>query len=221
MAIEGTRRWINLWVHEPRRRASLWRQITPPQIFVASFLALIALGAIGLRTLPGIYIGEPLGWSDAIFTSASAVCVTGLIVVDTATYFTTAGQAFLLLLIQLGGLGMITFSTLIILALGRRLSLRHEMVSASAAEVAPYIDYRHLTRSVVLFTLTFEVLGALLLLMDWVPRFGFRAAIWPAVFHAISAFCNAGFSTFSDNLVGFNTDVSTLFTIMGLIVVGG
>src|SRR5687767_9092158 len=172
MAIEGTRRWINLWVHEPRRRASLWRQITPPQIFVASFLALIALGAIGLRSLPGIYTGEPLGWLDALFTSASAVCVTGLIVVDTATYFTQAGQAFVLLLIQLGGLGMITFTSLIIVALGRRLSLRHEALAASGAESAPNVDPRKLTRDVVRFTLAFEALGAALLYALWVPRLG-------------------------------------------------
>ncbi|NIQ58623.1 MAG: potassium transporter TrkH, partial [Gammaproteobacteria bacterium] len=78
----------------------------------------------GLETIPGLYTGPGLSWLDALFTATSAVCVTGLIVVDTATYFTTVGQAYLLLLIQLGGLGIITFTTLIIVALGRRLSLR-------------------------------------------------------------------------------------------------
>jgi trk system potassium uptake protein TrkH len=221
VAIEGTRRWINLWVHEPRRRASLWRQITPPQLFVASFLALIALGAIGLRTLPGIYTGEPLGWSDAIFTSASAVCVTGLIVVDTATYFTITGQAFLLLLIQLGGLGMITFSTLIILALGRRLSLRHEQLVSPGAEVAPHVRARSLTRTVVRFTLLIEAAGAAVLYLASAPRLGWKAAAWPAVFHSVSAFCNAGFSVFSDSLIGFQRSPVVLVVIMVLIIAGG
>lgn len=221
MAIAGTRRWINLWVHEPQRRASLWRQITPPQLFVASFLTLIALGAIGLRTLPGIYTGEPLDWTDAIFTAASAVCVTGLILVDTATYFTTAGQAFLLLLIQLGGLGMITFTTLIILALGRRLSLRHEQLSSPGADVAPQIRARSLTHTVVRFTLLVEAAGAALLYVAWAPRLGWKEAAWPAVFHAVSAFCNAGFSVFSDSLIGFQRSPVVLIVIMLLIVAGG
>ncbi|MGQ0714144.1 MAG: TrkH family potassium uptake protein [Gemmatimonadaceae bacterium] len=219
--LAGTRRWINLWVHERPRRASFWRQLTPPQLFVSSFLILIGLGAVGLRTLPGLYTREPLGWTDAIFTAASAVCVTGLIVVDTATYFTTAGQAFLLLLIQLGGLGMITFTTLIILALGRRLSLRHEQLVSPGAEVAPQIRARSLTRTVVQFTLLVEAAGAVVLYAAWVPRFGWKAAAWPAVFHSVSAFCNAGFSIFSNSLIGLQRSPVVLVIIMLLIVAGG
>jgi trk system potassium uptake protein len=219
MTLPGLRRLRERW--QADRRWRWWRRLTAPQLFVGSFLLLILFGTLGLRFLPGIYTGDRLGWIDALFTATSAVCVTGLTVVDTATYFTLAGQAFILLLIQLGGLGIITFSTIIILALGRKLSLRQEIVSTSLAEVAPYIDYRHLARSVLLFTFVFELLGALLLLLDWLPRFGFGAALWHAVFHSIAAFCNAGFSTFSDNLVGLRSDASTLLTIAGLIVVGG
>lgn len=198
-----------------------WRSLTPPQLFVGSFLLLIIAGTLGLRLLPGLYVADGLGWIDSLFTATSAVCVTGLVVVDTSTHFTRTGQAFLLLLIQLGGLGMVTFTTLIILALGRKLSLRQERVSASQAEVAPYIDFRHLTRNVLVFTLTFEALGALFLLFAWLPRFGAGDALWHAVFHAISAFCNAGFSTFSDSLAGFQRDGFSLHVIMGLIVIGG
>lgn len=103
-------------------------------------------GTLGLRWLPGLYTGPGLGWLDAVFTATSAVCVTGLIVVDTATYFTPLGQGFLLLLIQLGGLGIITFTTIIILLLGGRLSLRQERVVGAATEVAPHVDFRHLRR---------------------------------------------------------------------------
>jgi trk system potassium uptake protein TrkH len=202
-------------------RASLWRRLTPAQLFVASFLLLILLGTLGLKTIPGLYTGAPLGWLDALFTATSASCVTGLVVVNTATYFTPAGQAFLLLLIQLGGLGMITLTTLIILALGRRLSLRNEAISASGAEVAPHVSPQRLVRDVVRFTLLIEAAGALLLYLLWAPRLGALAAVWPAVFHAISAFCNAGFSTFPDSLLGFQRSPGTLLIIGSLITAGG
>jgi trk system potassium uptake protein TrkH len=198
-----------------------WRNLTPPQFFVFSFILLIVAGTVGLKKLPGLCTGAGLTWIDALFTSASAVCVTGLIVVDTATYFTTAGQAFVLGLIQLGGLGMITFATLIITMLGGRLTLQQEMISRSMAEVAPHIEYRRLTRNIVLFTLFIEGVGALLLYLSWVPQFGWREAAWPAVFHSVSAFCNAGFSTFSDSLIGFADEPHILLVIAALIVAGG
>ncbi|AEN72085.1 TrkH family potassium uptake protein [Rhodothermus marinus] len=205
--------------HPPRE--SFWRRLSPPQLFVGSFLLLILLGTLGLKTLPGLYTGAPLSWLDALFTATSAVCVTGLIVVDTATYFTVWGQAFILLLIQLGGLGIITFTTVLIVALGRRLSLRQQALAASAVEAAPHVDYRQLARDVVRFTFLIEAAGALLLYLGFLPELGWRGAFWPAVFHAISAFCNAGFSTFSDSLVGFRTNPVVLVVVMVLIVVGG
>lgn len=204
-----------------RPAESLWRRLTPPQLFVGSFALLVGLGTLGLRLLPGLYVGERLGWLDSLFTAASAVCVTGLIVVDTATYFTTAGQAFVLLLVQLGGLGVIVFATVIIAALGRRLSLRHEALVANTAEVVPHVDYQHLVRNVILFTLAFEAIGALALYALWVPDLGWGGAAWPAFFHSISAFCNAGFSVYSDSLVGYQEAPATLAVVMALIVVGG
>ena len=201
--------------------ARLRRLLTPARLLVASFLALIALGTVGLVVLPGLHTGERLSWLDALFTATSAVCVTGLIVVDTATHFTAAGQAFILLLIQLGGLGILTFTTLLILALGRRLSLHHEAVTANAAEIAPDIDFKQLVKNVVRFTLAFEAGGALLLFGLWLPRFPPAEAAWHALFHAVSAFCNAGFSTFSDSLVGFRAAPVTLGVVMTLIVLGG
>src|SRR5688572_1628556 len=209
------------WLGHGERRRSLWRRLTPPQLFVASFLALVVVGTLGLRMLPGLYTGARLGWLDALFTATSAVCVTGLIVVDTATHFTTAGQAFLLLLIQLGGLGMITFTTLIILALGRRLSLRHERLSSATAEVAPHVPAERLTRDIVLFTLGIEAAGTAALYALWAPRLGWADAAWPALFHAVSAFCNAGFSTFSDSLMGFQGGAATLLAVAALLLAGG
>ena len=216
-----TRRWVNAEAAAQGKRRPLWRELSAPQLFAGSFLLLILFGTVGLKVLPGLYTGEELGWLDALFTATSAVCVTGLIVVDTATYFTTAGQAFILLLIQLGGLGMLTFTTMIILALGRRLSLRQEAVTATSFDIAPHVDRRRLTRNVVVFTFVIEAAGALALYLLWIPRFGWTGALWPAVFHSVSAFCNAGFSTFSDSLIGFQTAPWTLLVIMALIVVGG
>lgn len=203
------------------RRLRLWQKLTPPQLFVGSFALLIAFGTLGLKFLPGLYVGQELGWQDALFTSTSAVCVTGLIVVDTATHFTRTGQAFLLLLIQLGGLGMLAFTSLIIMVLGRRLSLRAETLTASGRTAAPHIDPRRLTFDVVRFTITFEAIGAAALYALWVPRFGWSGAAWPAVFHSISAFCNAGFSTFSDSLVGFRESPASMSVVMVLIIAGG
>jgi trk system potassium uptake protein TrkH len=203
------------------RRPSAWRRISAPQLFVGSFLALVTLGTLGLRLLPGLAHGPRLGWLDAAFMATSAVCVTGLSVVDTGAYFTTAGQAFLLVLIQLGGLGMLTFTTVIILALGRRLSLRQETLITNVAESGPRVPPEVLLRDVVRFTLAIEAAGALLLLVTWGPRLGWREAVWPAVFHAVSAFCNAGFSTFSDSLVGFQRSPATLLVVGLLVVVGG
>lgn len=215
------RRLANRWDLPLGGQTNLWQRMTPPQLFVGSFLLLVLLGTLGLKLLPGLYRGEPLGWQDALFTSTSAVCVTGLIVVDTATYFTTAGQGFILLLIQLGGLGMLAFTSLIITALGRRLSLRAESLSEGARGAAPHIDSRQLTIDVVRFTFLFEFIGAVLLYALWVPRFGWTGALWPAIFHSISAFCNAGFSTFSDSLVGFQQSPGSTAVIMLLLVSGG
>ena len=203
------------------RITALRRALTPERLLVLSFAGLILLGTVGFKALPGLYVGPELGWLDALFTATSAVCVTGLIVVDTATYFTVAGQAYVLLLIQLGGLGIVTFTTLAVIALGRRLSLHHEAVTATTANIAPEVDYRHLVRGVVRFTLVFEAIGALVLFMLWLPRFGVTEALWHAVFQAVSAFCNAGFSTFSDSLTGFRGSPLSLATVMALIVLGG
>jgi len=201
--------------------ASFRHFLTPPRLLLGSFLGLIAFGTAGLKVLPGLYAGPGLGWVDALFTATSAVCVTGLIVVDTATYFTLGGQAFLLLLIQLGGLGILTFTTLVILAVGGRPSMHHEAVTATHADVSESIDFRRLVRNVVAFTFLLEAVGAVLLFAAFAPRFATATATWHAVFQAVSAFCNAGFSTFSDSLMGFQAAPAVQGVVMTLIVVGG
>ncbi|MBM3320252.1 MAG: potassium transporter TrkH [Candidatus Eisenbacteria bacterium] len=204
------------------RALARWdRHLTPPRLLAGSFLLLILVGAAGFLLLPGLYTGEPLGPLDSLFTSASAVCVTGLVVADTATRFTPFGQAYLLLLIQLGGLGIITLSSMIILALGGRLSLSHQAAAAAGSEVAPRIEFKHLIRNVVVFTLFFEAAGALLLSLLWAGRFEGTDAVRHAIFHAVSAFCNAGFSSFSTSLSPFREDPAPLLIVAALILVGG
>jgi trk system potassium uptake protein TrkH len=198
-----------------------WRALSPSQLFVGSFLLLVLTGTVGFKVLPCLYTGPPLSWLDALFTATSAICVTGLIVVDTATYFTTWGQAYVLLLIQLGGLGIITFTSLILVALGRRLSLRQESLTGETAGVAEHVDDRDLIWAIFRFTFAAELVGGLLLYACWVPQFGWDGAVWPAVFHAVSAFCNAGFSTFTTSLMGFQAHLPLLGVVMALIVVGG
>ena len=212
-----------LWDVPVGRAPSFWRRLTPPQLLIASFALLVVLGTLGLKFIPGLYTGEPLGWVDAFFTATSAVCVTGLTVVDTATYFTPLGQAFILLLVQLGGLGTLTLTSLIIVALGGRLSLRQEALSVGSPMEIGYhkINPRRLLRDVVLFTFGFEMIGAVALYVIWLPRFGWEEAAWHAVFHSVMAFCNAGFSTFSDNLMSFQSAPGTQLVISGLVVVGG
>jgi trk system potassium uptake protein len=212
-----------IWDLPTGRRPSLWRRLTPPQLFVGSFAALIAFGTLGLKLLPGLYTGEPLGWLDALFTATSAVCTTGLTVVDTATRFTLRGQAFLLLLVQLGGLGILTFTSLILVALGGRLSLRQEALSIDPSRDVGYhkISPRSLARAVILFTFGIEAVGAVLLYVLWVPRFGWEGALWPAVFHSVNSFCNAGFSTFSDSMVSFQRSPLTLGVVSALVIAGG
>jgi trk system potassium uptake protein len=209
-----------LFAFVARIRRALNR-LSSPAIFVLSFLALIATGTAGLLVLPGLYAGARLGALDALFTMTSAVCVTGLIVVDTATYFSIWGQLWILLFLQLGGLGLITLTSVIIGSLGRRLSFRTEMIAVVAPNGHRDVEIWQLALSVTRFTLAVEAAGALLLFILWLPDLPMAAALWHAVFHAVSAFCNAGFSTFSDSLMSWRTSPGTLLVVAALIVVGG
>jgi trk system potassium uptake protein TrkH len=210
------------WDAPVGHRPSLWHRLTPPQLFVGSFALVILFGTLGLKLIPGLYTGEPLDWLDALFTATSAVCVTGLVIKDTAVHFTPLGQAFLLLLIQIGGLGMLTFTSLVFIALGGRLSLRQEALSSGSPIGVPgELHPRRLLLDVVRFTFACESIGAILLYVQWAPRVGWIEAIWPSVFHAVSSFCNAGFSIFSDNLVSYRDSPGTLAVIAALIVLGG
>jgi trk system potassium uptake protein TrkH len=195
--------------------------LSAPQLLLGSFAGLIAFGTAGFLLLPGLWVGPRAGFVDALFTATSAVCVTGLTVIDVSTRLTAAGQAWLLALIQLGGLGILTIAALAAGTLGRRLSLEVEEATAGPAALLPLGGWRALVRSVVTATFAIECAGAVALWVAWRGDLGAAGAIWPAVFSAISAFCNAGFSVFAHSLEGYADDLPTLAVVGALIVLGG
>lgn len=197
-----------------------WHNLSPTGLFVASFALLVAIGTAGLMLLPGLYAGPPLSFIEALFTMTSAVCVTGLAVVDTATYFTFWGQLWIVTFIQLGGLGLFALTTLIIGALGRRLSLRSEMLTLPRAEISSRRNVKEIVFAVARFTFVVEGVGAVLIFVHFLGSYGPAQAAWHAVFHAISAFCNAGFSTFSNSLQDYAGNPFVLVPIALLVIIG-
>ena len=194
--------------------------IHPPRLLALSFLAAIIAGSL-LLLLPAATSSGKIKIIDALFTSTSAICVTGLIVVDTASYFSSVGQVIIIVLIQLGGLGIMTFSSFILVTAGRRVSLTDKLVVEGSFRPSAISNFQELIRDVFVFTVAIEGLGALLLLIRFGQKWPFPRALALSVFHSISAFCNAGFSLFSENLMGFRGDVLVNLVMIFLIVLGG
>lgn len=193
----------------------------PALLLMVGFAATCVLGAI-LLSFPAASAGGSFALIDALFTATSAVCVTGLIVVDTPTAWSGFGQALLLLLIQVGGLGIMVLSTFATVLLGGRLGLRGQHALEEVLEMtAPGQAYR-LARFIVLSTLGIEAFGALLLMLSFRGHgLAWSDAAWRGVFHAVSAFCNAGFALQSDSLMMFAADPWTLRIIETLVIAGG
>lgn len=194
--------------------------VHPPRLLAMSFLVAIIVGTIMLSLPYSTHSGR-ISLIDALFTSTSAICVTGLTVVDTPTYFSPFGLGVLLVLIQLGGLGIMTFSSFILLTAGRRVSLSDKLVVEGTFRPSAISDFRSLLRDVFLFTLGFELAGAAVLIFKFSGMWSFSRALVLSVFHSISAFCNAGFSLFSDSLEAFRGDIVVNLTMVFLIVFGG
>lgn len=205
--------------YNPKRQGV--RRLSSAELLAGSFLFLIILGTVGLKTLPGLYTGAPFSWGDALFTATSAICITGLVVQDTGTFLTFWGQLYLLILIQIGGVGILTLASLILTGLGFRPSLRAEIAIAQTPGSFMHFPAKHLILDIVRFTLFFELLGAIALWLLWGPSLGWKEAFWPACFHSVSAFCNAGFSTFPDSLTGVIQPIPSLLIISCLIITGG
>jgi trk system potassium uptake protein TrkH len=194
----------------------------PEALLVGSFGGVILMGALLLR-LPWAHLAGRVNFLDALFTSTSAVCVTGLVVVDTGTDFTRFGQIVIILLIQAGGLGIMTFAALMFQFLGRRLSLRSQSVlHGSFFQQDIGVNFKTMFRRILWLTAVAELLGVAVLFAALLPQAGHLGeALFQSVFHAVSAFCNAGFSLYKDNLVEVRHNHLFTITIMGLIVIGG
>ena len=195
-------------------------RVHPSRTIIFSFLGVIVLGWI-LLSLPQASREGPLSLVDSLFTATSATCVTGLIVVDTGSRLTTFGQVVVLTLIQLGGLGIMTFSTLFLLMMGRGLSIKHRLILQESLSQYPLKDMFRLLRYVISFTLTVEALGALLLYGKFIRFYTPGQAAYHAVFHSISAFCNAGFSLYRTSFVAFQGDLWVNLVMTALIILGG
>lgn len=196
------------------------RQMSPSLALILYYALAIVLGAYAL-TLPIAATGTPVAFLDALFTATSAQCVTGLTVVDTGTTFTLFGQLVILTLIQIGGLGITTFSVYLFFYLRMGVGVRGRWIIQDTLLHTPVDSLRDLIRSIFLVTLVIEGVGALLLSFAFIPRFGLLKGAYFAVFHSVSAFCNAGFGLLPDNLIGYRNDPLVNLTIMALIVLGG
>lgn len=195
--------------------------MTVSRTICLGFLAVITLGSLLLMMPFSVTSGT---WGDpitALFTTTSAVCVTGLAVVDTGTYFSTLGQGILLLLIQVGGLGYMTATTFLLLLLGRRFGLRDRLALQQSLDMPGMKGVVQLVRSIIATTLIFEITGVFIMLPAFSADYGFDRGLWLAIFHSISAFNNAGFSLFPDNLVGYVSSPLVNIAVTGLVIWGG
>ena len=196
-------------------------QMTVSRTICFGFLVLIAVGTL-LLMLP--FATADGAWNQplvALFTATSAVCVTGLIVVDTGSYFSSMGELIILALIQVGGLGYMTATTFLLLLLGRRLGLRERLAIQQSMDKAELAGGRSLVISIITMTLIFELTGIFCLYPTFSQDYGGGYGLWLSVFHSISAFNNAGFSLFSDSLVRYAFNPWINIVITTLVILGG
>lgn len=195
--------------------------MTVPRTICVGFLALIVVGTALLMLPMSLASGDWNSPLTALFTATSAVCVTGLIVVDTGTYFSSFGQFVILALIQLGGLGYMAATTLLLLLIGRRLGLKDKLAIQQAMETAELANVKALLISIISMVMIFELTGACFLMPTFREDFGLGRSLWLSIFHSISAFNNAGFSLFSDSLVGYAEKAWPMLVISALVIIGG
>lgn len=200
----------------------LTHNMHPTQILVIGFLAVILLGSILLMLPISSSTAQYTPFEDALFTATSAVCVTGLVVVDTASHWSLFGKIVIICCIQIGGLGFMSLVSMVFVALGKRITLKNRLIMQEALNFNTTAGVVRFTKMVVKGTLIVEGIGALLLAFVFVPEYGFVKGIWYAIFHAISAFCNAGFDIIGDSsLATYVGNGIVNMVIMSLIIIGG
>ncbi|MGQ9673235.1 MAG: TrkH family potassium uptake protein [Candidatus Aminicenantales bacterium] len=196
------------------------KSFQPAQVLAISFVVTILVGTFLLMLPFSTTLGR-ISFIDALFTSTSAVCVTGLTVQDTPSYFSPAGQVILLLLFQLGGLGIMTFSTMVLLAAGRKIAITERILVQEGFHPGFPRDIKTLIKNIFFFTFSIEFIGFVLLYLRFYKDYPRPRALFSSIFHAVSAFCNAGFSLNSDSLMPYRGDILVNLTIIVLILLGG
>lgn len=197
-------------------------KLQPAQVLVLGFAILIMLGATLLNLPIASLNGKSIGFIDALFTSASAVCVTGLSVVNTAAHWTLFGKIVILVLIQIGGLGFMTMATLVALLLGKKITLKERLIMQEELNQFTMQGLVKLTKYVLLSTFLIEFIGAIFLSFTFVPYYGDTVkGIWFSVFHSISAFCNAGFDLTGNSMMEFVGDPIVNIVMGVLVIIGG
>ncbi|MFC7785891.1 MULTISPECIES: TrkH family potassium uptake protein [unclassified Rossellomorea] len=194
-------------------------RLSPPQLLVVTFLFFIIVG-MGLLKLP-FATTESITWLDALFTTTSAMTVTGLAVVDTGDAFTLFGEVVIMSLIQIGGLGIMSFAVLIFMMLGKKIGFKERLLLQQALNQTSVGGVIKLVKYLFIFSFLVEGFAVLLLASEWVPEFGWRRGLYFSLFHSISAFNNAGFSLWSDSLMGYVGSPVVNITISFLFILGG
>lgn len=199
------------------------KKLSRNQILALGFFIIILIGAIILSLPISISNNKKISFLDAMFTATSAVCVTGLIAVDTGTYWTAFGKFVIISLIQVGGLGFMTLSTLGVIIMGKKISFSERLLIKESINSGKLSGVVKLSKNIVLIALSIELIGALLLSFVFIPERGFLVGIAYSLFHSISAFCNAGFDIFGNfsSLTMYKTDYLINIVIMMLIILGG
>jgi len=197
--------------------------LAPTQILAMGFALVILVGSMLLNLPISSQDGRSIGFIDALFTSASAVCVTGLVVVDTGTHWTVFGKTIILILIQIGGLGFMSLATMFAVLLGKKISLKERLVIQESLSQNTLSGVVRFTQYILLGTLIIEGLGALFLSFTFIPEYGLVKGIAYSIFHSISAFCNAGFDIIGHGkgLTPYVNDPIVNFTVTSLIIIGG
>ncbi len=195
----------------------------PTRVLALGFLSVILTGTLLLMLPASASSGKSVGFLTALFTATSCTCVTGLTVVEIGLVYSGFGQFVMVCLIQIGGLGFMTAAALIFMAIGKRITLRERMTIAEGLNESGIGGQVRLVRSVVLMTALIEFTGATLLSFKFVPIYGLGKGLWYSVYHAISAFCNAGFDILGNgnSIVNFNDSPYVLLVIASLIILGG
>lgn len=197
------------------------KRFSPPAIVIMSFILVILAGTAFLLLPYSTADGKGCDFVTALFTATSATCVTGLIVVNTGTYFSQFGEAVVLLLIQIGGLGIMTLSIALTLLLGRKMTMREKVLFGDVLNYSRFDFIGNLIKNIVLITLAIEIVGAGLLYNSFSKVAPHGRAAYLSIFHSVSAFCNAGFSLFPKSFIEYRTNIVFNLTIMTLIILGG